>query len=117
LDIKNTSGEIKTKTNWKEKVPQEFQEFFQMFVEELSKNVAPRRPYDHTVPIKDNKEPPFGALYGMSQKELTALKEYIVDNMTKWLIQASFSLAGAQVLFLKTGDGSPRLCVNNPGVN
>jgi hypothetical protein len=45
-----------------------------MFNEELSKNSPPERPYDHNIPLKDNKEPPFDTLYGMSQEELKALK-------------------------------------------
>jgi transposase InsO family protein len=116
-EIKNALGETKNENNWKEKVPQEFHEFFQMFDEELSKNLPPRRPYDHTIPLKDNKEPPFGALYGMSQEELKALKEYIEDNMTKGFIQASSSPAGAPVLFVKKADGSLRLCVDYRGLN
>jgi hypothetical protein len=46
-----------------------------MFDEELANNLHPQRPYDHTIPLKDNKEPPFGALYGMTQEELRELKE------------------------------------------
>ena len=58
-EIKNALVEATKKTNWKEKVPVEFHQFFQMFDEELAKNLPPRRPYDHTIPLKDNKEPPF----------------------------------------------------------
>jgi hypothetical protein len=88
-----------------------------MFDEELAKNFPLRRSYDHTIPLKDNKEPPFGALYGMTQKELKALKEYIEENLTKGFIQASSSPAGAPVLFVKKSDGSLRLCVDYCGLN
>jgi hypothetical protein len=88
-----------------------------MFDEEFSKRLPPRRPYDHTIPLKENKEPPFGALYGMTQEELRALKEYIEENLTKGFIQASSSPAGAPVLFVKKADGSLRLCVDYRGLN
>jgi hypothetical protein len=102
FEIKNALGEIKEKKgDWKSKVPQEYHDFFRMFDEEFSKTLPPRRPYDHTIPIKEGKEPPFGALYGMSQEELKALKEYIEDNMNKGFIRASSSPAGAPVLFVK----------------
>jgi hypothetical protein len=100
-EIKNALRETKSKTNWRQKVPHEFHEFFQMFDEELSKGLPPRCPYDHTIPLKDKKEPPFGALYGMSQENLRALKEYIEDNMTEGFIQASSSPADAPVLYVK----------------
>ena len=65
-----------------------------MFDQELSQGQPPRHPYNHTIPLKEGKQPPFGPLYGMSQEELKALKEYIEDNMTKGFIQASSSPAG-----------------------
>jgi hypothetical protein len=85
-----------------------------MFDEELSKNLPPRRPYDHTILLIDNKEPPSGALYRMLQEEL---KEYIEDNMTKGFIQASPSPAVAPVLCVKKADGSLRFCADYRGLN
>ena len=82
----------------------EFHEFFQMFDEKLAEGLPPRCSYDHTIPIKESKEPLFGPLYGMSQEELRALKEYIEENLLKVLIRASLSPAGGPVLFVKKGD-------------
>jgi hypothetical protein len=115
--IKNALGETNQKASWKEKVPIEFHESFLMFDEELSKGFPPRRPYAHTIPLKNDKEPPFGALYRMSQEELKALNEYIEDNLTKGFIQVSSSPAGAPVLYVKKEEGSLRLCVNYRGLN
>jgi hypothetical protein len=100
-EIKNTLGETKQKAQWKEKVPSEFHEFFRMLDEELSKGLPPRRLYDHTIPLKANKEPPFGALYGMTQEDLKVLKECIEENLIKGFIQASSSPAGTPVLLLR----------------
>jgi hypothetical protein len=71
-----------------------------MFDKELSKGLPPRRPYDHTIPLKGNKEPPFRAHYGMSREDPKALKEYIEESLTKGFIEASSSPAGAHVLFV-----------------
>jgi len=109
--------ETKPKNNWKEKVPEEFHSFFQMFDAELSKGLPPRRPYDHTIPLNKGKEHPFGVLYGMSQEELKALKEYIEENMDKGVFWARSSPVGAPVLFVKKADGSLRLSVDYRGLN
>ncbi|KAH0605315.1 uncharacterized protein H6S33_004537 [Morchella sextelata] len=79
--------------------------------------MPPRRPYDHKIPLKEAKEPPFGPLYGMSREELIVLKQYIQDNLQKDFIQASSSPAGALVLFVKNADGTLRLCVDYHGLN
>ena len=34
----------------------------------------PTRPYDHTIPLQEGKEPPYGKLYAMSADELKARK-------------------------------------------
>jgi hypothetical protein len=88
-----------------------------MFDEVFSKNLPLYRLYDHTITIKDGKESPFGALYGMTQEELRALKEYIEDNIKKVFIQASSSPTGAPILFVKKADGSLHLCVDYRGLN
>jgi hypothetical protein len=100
-EINSAVGEIKDKPDWKERVTQEFHRFFQMFDKKLSKGLPPRRPYDHTISLNDNKEPPFGALCGMSQEELKALKEYIEENITKRFIKHVPPLPEPQSCLLK----------------
>jgi hypothetical protein len=62
--------------------------------------------------VKEGKEPPLEALYGMTQEKLRALKEYIEKNMTKGFISASSSPAGALVLIVNIADRSFRLCID-----
>ena len=79
--------------------------------------MPPHKPYDHTIPLKPGTSPPFGPLYGMSQKELLILKEYIEENLSRGFIRHSSSPAGAPVLFVKKVDGSLRFCVDYCGLN
>jgi len=57
--------------------------------------------------LKEGVAPPFGSLYSLSRRELVALKEWLVRKV---FIQASSSLAGSPILFVKKSDGSLRLC-------
>ena len=98
-------------------VPPEFHDFLHLFGEAEAKELPPHRPYDHRIPLKPDTVPPFGPLYGMSHKELTALKAYLEENLAKGFIRPSSSPAAAPVLFVKKADGSLRLCVDYRGLN
>ena len=50
-------------------VPKEYHEFINLFSEEEAKELTPHRVYDHTIPLIEGKQPPFGPLYGMSHKD------------------------------------------------
>lgn len=103
--------------DWKRRVPKIYHKFSNMMSENLANQLPPRRQYDHKIPLKDGKEPPFGPLYGMSREELKVLNEYIQENLRKGFIKASSSPAGAPVLFVKKADGTLRLCVDYRGLN
>ncbi|KAH0603597.1 uncharacterized protein H6S33_007256, partial [Morchella sextelata] len=105
------------KRDWRNRVPTRYKRFYKMMDEEFANEMPPRRPYDHKIPLKEGKEPPFGPLYGMSREELIVLKQYIQDNLQKGFIQASSSPAGAPVLFVKKADGTLHLCVDYRGLN
>lgn len=79
--------------------------------------MPPHRLIDHIIPLNDNQQPPFGPLYGMSSVELTALREYLEDNLAKGFIRYSSSPAGEPVIFVWKKDGSLRLCVDYLGLN
>ena len=60
-------------------VPQDYHEYLDLFSEEEAKELPQHRIYDHTIPLIDGKQPPFGPLYAMSHKELKILWEYLQD--------------------------------------
>jgi transposase InsO family protein len=98
-------------------VPKEFHEFLPLFEEAKANKLPPHRPYDHTIPLKEGFEPPFGPLYSLSRPELEAVKVWLEENLEKGFIRASSSPAGAPILFVKKGDGTLRLCVDYRGLN
>ncbi|KAH0606496.1 uncharacterized protein H6S33_003330 [Morchella sextelata] len=105
------------KKDWRNRVPTRYKRFHKMMDEKFADEMPLRRRYDHQIPLKEGKEPPFGPLYGMSREELIVLKQYIQDNLQKGFIQISSSPAGAPVLFVKKADGTLRLCVDYRGLN
>lgn len=113
----NMSSDKLPKEDWKKLIPSQYHKYSDMMDEKLANSMPPSRPYDHKIPLKCGKEPPFGPLYGMSREELIVLKTYIKENLDKGFIQASSSPAGAPVLFVKKNDGTLRLCVDYRGLN
>jgi len=109
-----TDDELK---NFKDKVPECYHDFADVFSEGVARKLPPHRSYDHTIEVEEGKQPPHGPIYAMSGVELAALKDYIEDNLKKGFIRPSNSPAGAPVLFAKKKDGSLRLCVDFRGLN
>jgi hypothetical protein len=99
------------------KVPQEYRSFADVFSKSRANDLAPHRPYDLRINLEDGKSPPLGPIYSLSQSELTALREFIDDNLANGFIRSSRSSHGAPVLFVKKKDGSLRLCVDFRGLN
>jgi Reverse transcriptase (RNA-dependent DNA polymerase) len=68
--------------------------------------------------LQERMTPPFaGSNYSLSPAELKVLDQYIKDNLRKSFIRHSQSPAAAPILFVKTPDGSLRLCVDYRGLN
>jgi hypothetical protein len=63
------------KEDWRNRVPTRYKTFHKMIDEKFSNEMPPRHPYDHKIPLKEGKEPPFVPLYGMSREELILLKQ------------------------------------------
>ena len=98
-------------------VPEEFQDFLPLFEEAVANQLPPHRNSDHTIPLKEGFQPPFGPLYWLSRFELEALKKWLEENLKKGFIRASSSPSSAPILFVRKGDGSLRLCVDYRGLN
>ena len=66
----------------------------------------------------DGKEPLWGPIYAMSEKELRVLREYLDTMLACSKIRSSKSPAGAPILFVLKKEGSGlRLCVDYRGLN
>ena len=120
LTVRDLQAALKVAGHNKEakfQVPEHLHDILHVFEKEKARELPRHKPYDHTIPLKPGTSPPFGPLYGMSQKELLVLKEYIEENLSRGFIRHSSSPAGAPVLFVKKGDGSLRFCVDYRGLN
>lgn len=101
----------------KETLPAEYTDFADVFDKKNADRLPPHRPYDCPIPLLPNEQPPWGPTYPLSETELTALKEYLDENLAKGFIRPLTSPAGAPILFVKKKDGSLRLCPDYRALN
>jgi hypothetical protein len=94
-------------------IPEDYHEFLNVF-KKLEGTAALPKPSsdDHTIPLKDGKEPPFLPIYQMSETDLATVKKYVDNMLAKGFIQESKSLAGAPVLLVNKPDRTKRFCVD-----
>ena len=97
--------------------PPVYREFFDLFSKDKADLLPEHSEFDHSIPLQDGREPPFGPLYGMNPAELKALREYLDENLARGFIRPSTSPAGSPILFVKKKDGTLRLCVDYRGLN
>ena len=91
------------------------------FSDVLSDHAPGNRPLHpdalHHIELEPGTKPPYGPLYPLSPKELTALREYIEENLRLGRIRHSTSSAASPILFVPKKDGGLRLCVDYRGLN
>src|SRR5579863_2650195 len=56
-------------------------------------------------------------MYSLSETEMTALRQFLDENLRNGFVRPSNSAHGAPILFVKKKDGSLRLCVDFRGLN
>jgi hypothetical protein len=80
--------------------------------------LPPHRSFDHAIDIEAGKEPPWGPIYALSDKELSVLKEYIKEMLDQEKIRPRKTPAGAPIFFVPKLHGRGlRLCVDYRGLN
>ena len=94
------------------KLPPELQKFFELFSHKKTKKLPPHKPYDHEIKFIKNKQPGYGLLYSISQKEFQVFKKFLDENLAKGFIRASSFPTATPVLFVKKPGKGFRLCVN-----
>ena len=95
------------------KVQAEYSDYCNVFsvenAAELSKNTGIN---EHTIKLKEGKQPFFGPIYSLRPVKLETLKTYIETNLAKDFIRLFKSPVGALILFDKKPDESLRFYVN-----
>ena len=99
-------------------VPAEYSNYSNIFsaknAAELPENTGMN---EHTIKLKEGKQPLFSPIYNLEPVELETLKTYIETNLANGFIQPFKSPAGALILFDRKPDRSFRLCVDYRGLN
>lgn len=99
-------------------IPLKYHAFADVFDKEQANTLPCHRPgVDHSIPLTQDAQVPYGPIYPLSQDELGVLSDYIKENLANGFISRSTSPAGAPIMFVKKKDGSLRLCVDYRGLN
>jgi hypothetical protein len=93
-------------------LPEEYQDFSDVFSKACLKHLAPHRPYDLKIELEEGTVPCLGPVYSLSPPELKSLCDFIDKHFLLKFIQPSTSPFGAPVLFVKKKDGSLQLCID-----
>ena len=89
------------------KIPDKYSDFADVFSEEKAL-VLPECTdiNEHAIKLEDDKQPPYGLIYGLRLVELVTLKIYIKTHLKTGFIRPSKFPANAPILFDKKSDGS-----------
>ena len=98
-------------------IPEEYHEFANVFSKSDASMLPPHRSYDLKIDLDEGAEPPIGRMYSLSETEMTALRQFLDENLRNGFVRPSNSAHGAPILFVKKKDGSLRLCVDFRGLN
>ena len=98
-------------------VPRQYHDLIPLFMKTEANKLPLHRYVDHAIPLLDNKKPPMGWMYSMSDSELQEVRKWIEENLSKGFIKASSSSCASPILFVKKKDGSLRLCVDYRALN
>ena len=99
------------------KLPPELHEFFELFSHQKANKLPPHRLYDHKIKFIKGKQPGYGFLYSMFQREFQILKKFFDENLAKGFIKTSSFPTAAPILFVRKPGKSFRLCVNYKAFN
>ncbi len=101
----------------KRRLPQSYQEHWDVFSKEASNILPPHRKEDHRIELDGENTLTYHPLYRQKPDELEATKKYLTENLDKGFIEASQSPFAAPILFVKKANGSLRFCVDYRKLN
>src|SRR5258707_5127158 len=94
-----------------------YHEFHDVFSGEKAGTLAPHRPYDLQINVKEGAKPVHRPIYSLSPLELMALREFLKEHTRNGFICPSKSPSGSPILFVKKKDGSLCLCMDFRALN
>ena len=105
-------GVTKEKEVQLERLPREYWQYKELFLDKKPEMLASRRTFDHAIELKEGATPPCGPIYPMSAYQLEELNKYLCKMLAEGTIVHSKSPARAPILFLPKHHGKLRLCVD-----
>src|SRR6266436_5420477 len=87
-------------------IPMEYLEFCDVFSGDKANALAPHRPYNLKINLEECAKPFHRPIYSLSPPELSALREFLEENVKNGFIHPSKSPWGSPVLFVKKKDSS-----------
>jgi len=86
--------------------------YLDFWSKEQSDTLALYRNADYKIELTDDKHLGFSYLNKHSLEELTAMQEYLTDNLSKSFIVNSKVLFASPILFVCKANGSLQFCIN-----
>ncbi len=74
-------------------------------------------PWDHKIPLLNDKQPKWMSLYSMSKDQLKKVRTYLNENLKRGFIRSSKSSAEYLILFVSKKNDTKQLCVNYRQLN
>jgi len=85
--------------------------------EQPEMSLSEHKPWDHEIPLLNDKQPKWMPLYPMSEDQLKKIRTYLDENLKRGFIRPSKSSAGYLILFVSKKNGTKQLCVNYRQLN
>ncbi len=85
--------------------------------EQPEMSLPEHKPWDHEIPLLEDKQPRWMPLYPMSEDQLKEVWNYLDENLKRGFIRPSKSPAEYPILFVPKKDGTKRLCVDYRQLN
>ena len=101
----------------KQHVPEVYHDFADVFSKTCANTLAPHRPYDLKINLKEGTSPPLSPIYSLSVSKLQSLREFIDEHLKIGFIPPSGLSYGAPVIFVQKKDGFLCLCIDFCGLN
>ena len=99
----------KAEKTTEELVPKEYHQYLKVFSKEESERMPIRKPWDHTIELKETFKPKKGRLIPLSHEEQEEVSAFIDDQLKKGYIRLSKSEQTSPVFFVPKKDGKKRM--------
>jgi len=85
--------------------------------EQSEMSLSEHKPWDHKIPLLNDKQPKWMSLYSISEDQLKKVRIYLDKNLKREFIRSSKSLTEYSILFVSKKNDTKQLCVNYRQLN